>query len=81
MLDFSFIDPVTNQAGDQTFSLLFGTTAPGAMAAGTLYYDSTNGVLYAYVGNQGVNVAPSLTIRVGTGITWDRITADFNLAL
>ena len=51
------------------------------MAAGTLYYDSTNGVLYGYVGNQGVNVAPSLTIRVGTGITWDRITADFNLAL
>ena len=51
------------------------------MAAGTLYYDSTNGVLYGYVGNQGVNVAPSLTINVGTGVIWDRITVDFNLAL
>ncbi len=65
VIDLSNIDPVTDRPGDQAFTLLTRTTPPtGLMAAGTLYYDLTNGVLYAYVGIQGANHMPSLTLRV-----------------
>ena len=82
MIHLSAIDPIRDTPIEDVFTLMIGSTPPtGLMAAGILYYDSTNGVLYGYVGNQGVNVAPSLTINVGRGITWNSLTADGNLFL
>ncbi|MCG7393569.1 hypothetical protein MHY87_11690 [Microvirga sp. ACRRW] len=72
VLDLSGIDAFTTIAGDQAFSMIAsGTAAPIQKSAGTLYYHTTSGVLYGFVGAEGTLVAATFAITVGKGIVWD----------
>ena len=44
--------------------------APAILAAGTLCYDFSNGILYGFVGDAGTSAAPNFAITVGLGIIW-----------
>ena len=71
VLDLSKIDAI-NGGADDAFSstIIFGTGAPATLAAGTLCYDFSNGILYGFVGNAGTSAAPNFAITVGLGISW-----------
>ncbi|MBM6579755.1 hypothetical protein ILT44_06145 [Microvirga sp. BT689] len=81
VIDLSRIDAITG-GSDNAFSgsILMGSTAPGQQNAGFLYYNMTSGVLYGYVGAQGMAVSPSFAITVGTGVIWNS-TAGGNIIL
>jgi Ca2+-binding RTX toxin-like protein len=72
VIDLSRIDPIVG-GPDNAFSgsILMGSTAPGQQNAGYLYYNMTSGILYGYVGVQGMAVSPSFAITVGTGVIWN----------
>ena len=71
MLDLSKIDAITGGADDAFSSIIvLGTGAPAILAAGTLCYDFSNGILYGFVGNAGTSAAPNFAITVGLGIIW-----------
>ncbi|MEE1656111.1 calcium-binding protein [Microvirga sp. CF3062] len=71
VLDLSGIDAITGGA-DNAFSSIIALSsgAPTTLAAGTLGYDSSNGILYGLVGNAGTSAAPNFAITVGLGISW-----------
>jgi Ca2+-binding RTX toxin-like protein len=71
VLDLSRIDAI-NGGADNAFSsiITLSSGAPATLAAGTLSYDSSNGVLYGLVGNAGTSAAPNFAITVGLGISW-----------
>lgn len=71
VLDLSRIDAI-NGGGDDAFSsiIIITGSAPATLNAGTLCYDSTNGVLYGLAGNAGTSAAPNFALNVGLGINW-----------
>jgi len=71
VLDLSRIDAINGGADDAFSSIIvLGTGNPATLAAGTLCYDFSNGILYGFVGNAGTSAAPNFAITVGLGISW-----------
>ncbi|WP_201831229.1 beta strand repeat-containing protein [Microvirga zambiensis] len=71
VLDLSRIDAINGGADDAFSSIIvLGTGIPATLAAGTLCYDFSNGILYGFVGNAGTSAAPNFAITVGLGISW-----------
>jgi len=71
VLDLSGIDAINGGADDAFLSIILNTTgAPATLAAGTLCYDSTNGILYGLAGDAGTRAVPNFALNVGLGILW-----------